>query len=78
MAQECPVPVRQGKKKPRLDRGFKLFAETGGVLFRDFWDQTDWRPSHPAIHYTEEFLFVKLTIRYLYITICYWSHYNRK
>jgi len=37
-------------------------------LFRDFEGSANWRPPHPDSHYTLEFWFVKLTIRYIYIT----------
>src|ERR1017187_5887150 len=42
----------------------------GAVLFRDFQGSANWRPPHPGDHYTEELWFVKLTIRYMYITVC--------
>ena len=77
-SQDRIADVTALKKKPRINGALRYCAETGGVLFRDFSDSTDWRPPHPANNYTPEFSFVKLTIRYLYITFCYLSAMQRK
>jgi hypothetical protein len=45
------------KKAPQS--GALSIRETGGVLFRDFQGEANWRPLHPGNDYTPDFWFVK-------------------